>query len=379
MQERILVLKIPDFCHLLVLVICALVFFIFGAYVAGGIIATSVILTDQPASWVGAIATVVAAIGTVSTLAFLIHQNRSQAKEIREERAKREAHEVKQQELLSFQKYEMHKTAFHSILDQLEKSISIKFRNRESLYESMFPHNNFNKCSIKFIDATFMNGILMRRAQICNHIALINSRNVQRDRDTDIIDYFAKVLDLSAHLQVSLQPIHSIGNIHWRLDNQPFLGNVFDLKSDLVALETVMSRLAKFCDHPFPAIQYEPIVGSYLIPFYKFLFTDNCKELYKLDFDKFLPLLSIFIRSYEELRKPGWINNCPALTKSNQSINNLIFDAPRLIELLKSENDIKELADELYTGYIQQLQNSTTKNPKFQQLAHDLYNISYPL
>lgn len=65
----------PDFCHLLVLVICALVFFIFGAYVAGGIIATSVTLTDQPASWVGAIATVMAAIGTVSTLIFLSYQH----------------------------------------------------------------------------------------------------------------------------------------------------------------------------------------------------------------------------------------------------------------------------------------------------------------
>ncbi len=75
MQERILILKMPDPFHLLVLVMCSLAFFILGAYVVGGIIATSVTLADQPASWVSAIATVMAAIGTVSTLIFLSYQH----------------------------------------------------------------------------------------------------------------------------------------------------------------------------------------------------------------------------------------------------------------------------------------------------------------
>lgn len=80
-------MKIPDPFHLLVLVLCSLAFFIFGAYVAGGIIATSVTLTDQPESWVSAIATVMAAIGTVSTLIFLSYQHILDRKKKEEEDA----------------------------------------------------------------------------------------------------------------------------------------------------------------------------------------------------------------------------------------------------------------------------------------------------
>lgn len=68
-------MKLPNPFYSLIIVLCSLLFFIFGSFLAGGIIATSIALTDQPATWVSAIATVMAAIGTVSTLAFLSYQH----------------------------------------------------------------------------------------------------------------------------------------------------------------------------------------------------------------------------------------------------------------------------------------------------------------
>ncbi|MCZ8502585.1 hypothetical protein O9853_19395 [Vibrio lentus] len=77
-------------------------------------------------------ATWFAAAGTILTLAFLINQH-MQLKSMQDtERADRENHEKKQQEMwqeqkemLSFQKFQVHKEEFNKLLDQLEK-ISLK-------------------------------------------------------------------------------------------------------------------------------------------------------------------------------------------------------------------------------------------------------------
>ncbi len=106
----------PDPFHLLILIVTFLVSVVLGGLIVGGIVAASLALKPFDSQWVSAFGTVLAALGTVSTLGFLVYQNTIQTKELKDERRKREDHEAKQQELLSFQKYEMHKTAFHSIL-----------------------------------------------------------------------------------------------------------------------------------------------------------------------------------------------------------------------------------------------------------------------
>lgn len=105
----------------------------------------------------GDLATWFAAAGTILTLAFLINQH-MQLKSMQDtERADRENHEKKQQEMwqeqkemLSFQKFQVHKEEFNKLLDQLEKNFpKIKFNDRIYLYQILFPGNDFMSSSVK--------------------------------------------------------------------------------------------------------------------------------------------------------------------------------------------------------------------------------------
>lgn len=131
----------------------------------------------------GDMATWAAAFGTICTLGFLINQHtqlreeqhreklerkvveKRHQKELCEEREKRETHERKQQamwaeqnQMLHFQKYQEHKKAFFSHLSYIEEITKgqVEFQYRASLYESLFPDNNFEycECHIDDVDAS---------------------------------------------------------------------------------------------------------------------------------------------------------------------------------------------------------------------------------
>lgn len=363
----------PDPFHLLILIVTFLVSVVLGGLIVGGIVAASLALKPFDSQWVSAFGTVLAALGTVSTLGFLVYQNTIQAKELKDERKKREDHEAKQQELLTFQKYEMHKAAFHSTLTQLEDDPHIKFFDREGLYESIFPKNSFEYCAIDDSDSSVICNIEDSYNDIWKHVSKTLQSKNENEYIELVLEYFSKVDVLSRLLRVELLAVHEIGNLYINIENQRFIGNIFNLRSSMFSLEKIIRRLCKFTDQTISLAPGEPLISRYLIPFYKtILYSGN--HVHTTDFEEYKPVLSIVIDSYVTLDEAsGW--STPALMDAYREISRLINDSPRFIELFKSKDEVVKLVGQLLTGFRQNLGSTTARNPTFVQIESELSHL----
>ncbi len=249
----------PDPFHLLVLVIFSLVFFVLGAFITGGIMSTSVSLTDAPANWVSAIGTAMAALGTVLTLGFLIYQNIELRRSQQEETLKREAHEEKQQnmwneqrEMLVFQKLQTHKSLFNDLLDELEKRFCITFFDRTGLYKKIFPSNGFNQFSavvhpksIKDIEA----GTLQDCKSLHNRV-IASLMNYEKIKSKDFVhDHLHDLLSFSSLLHLTLPNQHHFGDVTCRIGSEDLpLTNIFNPNETIFIFEQVLQRLCDFAE-----------------------------------------------------------------------------------------------------------------------------------
>lgn len=317
---------------------------------------------------VGDLATWCAAFGTLLTLTFLINQQYQNHTEQRIERQQREEHESKQQELFTFQKFQMHKSAFHSTLDQLEANLTIRFFDREALYTGVFPANHFENCSITAKDSEALTGIVSQYHDIWEHIATINQQPKDATDEQLFIDYFLKIQALTNSLKLTQRSTHHVGNVYWNSANQAFMGNVFDLKGSIDTLESVISRLCAFSNVEMPSTPTEPFAAELLIPFYKFMLSTNGQRLYGTDFEAHKPLLAILIQAYEELDKSGWNENCPKLVDAYMNLATSMFDAHRLIALFESQEQTNKLITKLHHGLTEYLENAAEPDEGFQQL-----------
>lgn len=324
----------------------------------------------------GDMATWFAACGTILTLGFLIKQHtqlreeqKKEKQELVAERQKREAHERKQQdmwdqqlEMLTFEKFQKHKAAFHSVLDQLENSPHIKFFDREALYEELFPNNSFESCVTNKANAEFLNKLNNDYRDIWEHVKQINqSKNGVLD-DKLFVDFFIKVTSLAASLKIQLQPTHEVGNLYWDMEDQQFMGNIFNPRESIHALEAVIKRISSFCYVEIPDIPSEPLVAWFLIPFYKFITStrfNGGSSLYRTDFEEHKQVLLVLTQAYEEYMKSGWHQNCPKLAEAFQKISGLIFDAPKLIKLFSSIDEVRALVAQLDEGVDEHLNKAT--------------------
>ncbi|EQB8915962.1 hypothetical protein ACYVL9_001767 [Vibrio fluvialis] len=252
-------MKMPDPFHLLVLVIFSLVFFVLGAFITGGIMSTSVSLTDAPANWVSAIGTAMAALGTVLTLGFLIYQNIELRRSQQEETLKREAHEEKQQnmwneqrEMLVFQKLQTHKSLFNDLLDELEKRFCITFFDRTGLYKKIFPSNGFNQFSavvhpksIKDIEA----GTLQDCKSLHNRV-IASLMNYEKIKSKDFVhDHLHDLLSFSSLLHLTLPNQHHFGDVTCRIGSEDLpLTNIFNPNETIFIFEQVLQRLCDFAE-----------------------------------------------------------------------------------------------------------------------------------
>ncbi|MGE6647939.1 hypothetical protein ACQKE0_01520 [Shewanella colwelliana] len=97
-------------------------------------------------------ASFLAAIGTVGVLLISIRQFKVQQTQIEEQTKRQDQFEERQQqkwdkenEMLSFQKYQMHHSHFEQTLDKIENEYSIKFIHKSDLYRQTFVNNNFSQ------------------------------------------------------------------------------------------------------------------------------------------------------------------------------------------------------------------------------------------
>ncbi|MCC4834804.1 hypothetical protein LMH66_19350 [Shewanella sp. 10N.7] len=94
------------------------------------------------------------AIGTVGVMLLGIKQFKIQQEQIASQTERQDTFEKKQDykwekenEMLRFQKYQMHFNQFDNLLVNIEKEHSISFKNRAGLYFEIFPSNSFENCS----------------------------------------------------------------------------------------------------------------------------------------------------------------------------------------------------------------------------------------
>lgn len=143
----------------------------------------------------GSLGTWAGSIATVGTLVFLIRQNielskRQDKQQEQQEQQQKQQDEIwaEQKEMLHFQKYQEHKKAFFSHLSYIEKisRIQVNFQYKSSLYDKLFPLNNFEhcKCHIENIEEhNYIQRILQLVESIDTnfHSDNINSRDLFED------------------------------------------------------------------------------------------------------------------------------------------------------------------------------------------------------
>ncbi|MBY8196089.1 hypothetical protein KW533_04205 [Vibrio fluvialis] len=243
-------MKIPDPFHLLILIVTFLASVVLGGLIVGGIVAASLALRPFDSQWVSAFGTVLAAVGTVFTLCFLIYQNASQAKEIKNERAKREAHEdeqkqmwKEQREMLVFQKLQTHKGMFNDLLNEIEHDLNVKFEDRLGLYRKIFPNNDLALFDITTISKDTNRSHLIESGALFTKISKYEKSEILQ-ADKLLID----LLNLSSHLHLSFPNNNYFGDITTGDDISPIvIVNIFALSETISIYQQVFEKLYDFC------------------------------------------------------------------------------------------------------------------------------------
>lgn len=264
----------PDPFHLLILIVTFLASVVLGGLIVGGILTASFELRPFDSQWISAFGTVLAAVGTVFTLWFLIYQNASQAEELRQERKNRKDHEdeqknmwQEQREMLTFQKLQMHKSLFNDLLNELEVNHGIKFYNRTELYKNIFPDNNFSKFSAQVLPQS----IIDAQTGSLQDSKTIYEKIVKSQTDYDAIQssnfVHSHLLDLKDFiflLHLTFPNQNNFGDITYYFDSKDYLIiNIFDLERNFSICEEVFQHL---CD--FAGLEHSPIRTNLGIAFY---------------------------------------------------------------------------------------------------------------
>lgn len=229
----------PHPFHLLVFVVCSLAFFVGGALIAGGVMFTSVVLTEQPASWVGSIGTVLAAIGTVSTLGFLIWQN----DKIQKAQTRRDAEDSR---VKKTQYLENRKNNFYSLLDEIkhETSVPIEFKSKYALYKTIYPVSKINSDDYHRPCADFANKLSILSLDIGTRLVALESNIVQNNQ---FKEFFKSLTELQLFLHFELSGNNLVRN-RIRKSN---IFNTFRIHDTLNTYYQVASMICEECDIAF--------------------------------------------------------------------------------------------------------------------------------
>lgn len=236
-------------------VMAGLLIFFIGMLVASFLL-DSINTVVQFAISIGAIATAMAFF-----LAFRQSQNLAKRQIKSEERqnlidAKQQEMWEAQQESIAFQKYQTHKLMFNDMLDAIERKYdsTLIFFDRDNLYTSIFPENNFSVCLTKapILDTNDVkdNHLASIAVSFRNIIAEISKIEAKKDyRNTKgAVDTLHNVMMLCSLLNLKINTTPVLGDISF---GQGFLlGNIFKPSTTFQQLTFVVNRIASFSEHP---------------------------------------------------------------------------------------------------------------------------------
>ncbi|GGA98183.1 hypothetical protein [Agarivorans gilvus] len=190
-------------------------------------------------SFLAGIYTAIASFGSMGTLIFLIYQNYS-------EKAVQDKLTLSKIELISFEKYQMHRMLFDKLLDELESEGNISFHivDRYDLYRKIFPKNTLDFCTYKVnID------------EQDDSDALVEARNTQRklaeylSSDTRSASLGRKIVQSISYIQDFLnvrvlRPKQDYDFIH-RV-NEDIILNAGELQGTLANLWNIANSILEF-------------------------------------------------------------------------------------------------------------------------------------
>jgi hypothetical protein len=386
----------------LVATISSLTFFILGAGFAA--------FTEFDSTF-GDMATWIAAIGTVSTLAFAIRQNQQlrieqkkekeerkdeeakQRKDLDTERKKREEHEKKQQEMwelqreiASLQKYDAHKQMFFNLLSQLEQRFrhTIEFYDKDATYNNLFPENNIEHCVTK-IDLNSLPQQSVGTLKDCLDCYDFLHKRLEKITGSTSKDYYNNAHDLMFHLLqmssllgINFKDSCSIGYISPDFDKQTLLVNIFDPSHTFYRLEKTLKRICTFVSiSPPPDISYKAGGAFLLDTFLYFTLEPTCLRGYLVHFGDHEKTLRYMYKCYKiferpEFRKEAQINSHYLV------LCNLFTDKSAFYQMLDSKNELHQLFEE-FLHSLAELDDSIDKPSEISTLRKDIRELTYQL
>lgn len=198
------------------------------------------------AMWIGAIATICAAVGTVSTLLFLVRQHF-------ENSAREQEMWKEQREKLIFDKYNAHKSQFISLLSEYEQtnSYGITIRNKNAFYRKVFPSNTLSNFNVTLSENDFgaFHPILVAYSFL--EVAYQEFHRIAIRDQYDPEKLIVAVSQLLDALQIS---IHKKGMGDVLLKQTKRHVNCFDTQLILTEVEELLVLLLDFVSRPTPKI-----------------------------------------------------------------------------------------------------------------------------
>lgn len=154
------------------------------------------------------------AVGTVGVMLLGIKQFKVQQQQINDQKKRQDDFELRQQqkwdqenEMLSFQKYQMHVSLFESLLTKIEAEHPITFNDKLSIYQEFYPSNSFIKTDFSFTNKSQHHRKLDREFAKIENTLVLYSRVPSAKLAKEILISYRKI-----KLHLSIDPIIEINN-----------------------------------------------------------------------------------------------------------------------------------------------------------------------
>ncbi|KKA45125.1 hypothetical protein [Salinivibrio sp. KP-1] len=212
--------------------------------------------SKEVANW----SSVLAAVGTLGTLIFLIRESFRTKKEQKQIRKEQRVYQEKQDKLwdeqnklIAFQRYTGHRESFEKLLSNIEKAHELNFYDSEKLYRNLFPNNGFSQCDFKIETKNpknpkkpnDLNDILQALNYIEEKLSIMDRFN-KYERQNKICDIVFDIFRLRSMLYFDFEKKEEIGDISLEFKGKHFVLNIFSPSESLNIIRDVISKLLIF-------------------------------------------------------------------------------------------------------------------------------------
>ncbi|MUK51073.1 hypothetical protein [Aliivibrio fischeri] len=212
----------------------------------------------------GSLGTWAGSIATVGTLIFLIRQNI----ELREQQEKQQTqqnineekqHEMwkSQNEMLTFQKYELHYKMFNEMLDRIETEDRFRgiyvFRERSSAYQQLFPFNNLLQCTSDLSQISNLSSHpLIKADEQLKNISIETEKiaHVFSSKNSTIFELNKQLYALTLNLGLMLKEPKQVGSIRIGTFEHNAFFNITRGLDCLCSLFHIINELRRFSHLP---------------------------------------------------------------------------------------------------------------------------------